>query len=368
MVNYLTILDAACLQMPAAGSTLSVQGTPFSTVHMNITTPSATPLYTYTPDQSAISLGGKVGIAIGGLVFLLSVVGFTIVCLGRRRRRAYLKSVAARYGNPGWPSPPGNTHDMFGTPMSQKPLRGWDDNSPVSAGAMSEQADKNYPMPRYFSPYNSQYNSPVSAEDAPEASWSAMPPMSNAFSTTGGSPQPMPSFAGPSRSGSSPYSQEEVERMAHEHQLAQIGLALGGSDPSLRSKNSNASMGAADVSPADGPSQPQAVFRPASVHGGTAGDVSATSSLSSFSAGPGAIWEPSKGKARQGSDESYELREIDSSGAPGKAPATAQAPVLQHPGYGRGRSQQYYPPPPPPRMGPLPYELTAEDARHGKAL
>ena len=45
-----------------------------------------------------------------------------------------------------------------GTPLSQRPLRdAWDD-SPMTAG--SEQ-----PFPRYFSPYSSQFNSPVSATD-----------------------------------------------------------------------------------------------------------------------------------------------------------------------------------------------------------
>jgi hypothetical protein len=45
-----------------------------------------------------------------------------------------------------------------GTPLSQRPLRDQWDDSPMTAG--SEQ-----PFPRYFSPYSSQFNSPVSATD-----------------------------------------------------------------------------------------------------------------------------------------------------------------------------------------------------------
>ncbi|OAA60435.1 hypothetical protein SPI_05559 [Niveomyces insectorum RCEF 264] len=185
ITNFITILDAACAQMPAPGATLSLQGsTPFSTVPLNVTTPSPTPLYTYTPDHAAIPLGGKVGIAIAGVVLLLSLAGCTIVCVGRRRRRAYLRRLATRGGgggtgkgyghsHPGWPSPPVgvNTHDLFDTPMSQRPLRGWDDPSPVSAGTGTDRGESSTSagagaFPRYFSPYSSQYNSPVSGDDA----------------------------------------------------------------------------------------------------------------------------------------------------------------------------------------------------------
>ncbi|EPE02926.1 centromere microtubule binding protein cbf5-like protein [Ophiostoma piceae UAMH 11346] len=405
--NYVTILDAACRQKPSSGSTLSITGTPFATTPMNITTPSETPLYTYTPPNEVISLGGKVGIAIGGLVLLLSLAGFLIVCLGRRRRRAFLRSLESKYGgnNGGtknWPSPPGgNPHDsMFGTPMSQKPLRGWDDTSPITAMSDSTShmggIDKNALFPRYFSPYNSQYNSPISATDGPSnAVWPTMDSMAamqasglglSGFAGGSGfdsspigygqdskpsqfqqasvaSSSNVDAGVGPSNSGAtvneSGYTLEEYERMAHEHELAQIGLAMGGSDPSLRNKNSNVSL-SVDTAAALGPTRPP----PVQIHGEPSPMNSSPSSLSSLSVSAGALWEkPIKakivtmrrasksGSGSQGSaNEVYELREIDSNGAPVNMPSPPPpqsmpgAPILQHPGYGRNQQQEYYQP------------------------
>ena len=396
--NYVTILDAACRQQPSSGSTLSITGTPFSTVPMNITTPSETPLYTYTPSHEAVSLGGKVGIAIGALVLLLSVAGFLVVCLGRRRRRAYLRSIESKYGGNGggaysaaknWPSPPGggNSHDsMFGTPMSQKPLRGWDDSSPVTAMSDSTShmggIDKNALFPRYFSPYSSQYNSPISATDGPShAVWPTMDAMAAMQASglglggLGSSPvgygqdsgpsqfQRAPvaggsdtdAGVGPSNSGAtvdeSGYTLEEYERRAHERELAQIGLAMGGSDRGL----------SVDTAAASGPARPP----PVQVHGNPSPMNSSPSSLSSLSVSAGALWEkPIKAKmvtmrraSKSGSgsgssgsaNEAYELREIDSNGAPIHMPAPLSpqsmlvTPILQHPGYGRKQQQEYSP-------------------------
>jgi len=53
---------------------------------------------------------------------------------------------------------------MFETPLSQKPLRGGWDDSPMSA-----HTEQNFP--RYFSPYSSQYNSPVSALQGQNMPW-----------------------------------------------------------------------------------------------------------------------------------------------------------------------------------------------------
>lgn len=427
MENYVTILDAACRQMPNTGTTLSVSGTPFSTIPMNVTTPSVVPLYTYTPTNSPISLGGKVGIAIGGLVLILSAAGFAIVCLGRRRRRAYLKSVETRYGggnhggvlggSGGWPSPPigdaSKAHEKYSTPTSSQPLRGWDD-TPVSASTMAEKNGGFFP--RYFSPYNSQYNSPVSAEDGPPyANWPTMASMtdtlaagssSSAMGGAGGrhyalglrSVSPVVDDAHDGSPGSSSgaydrkpwppeYTQEEIERMAHEYELAQIGVALGGTDPSLRSKNSNVSIegSAADksvVDASDFPTPPQqhapvqAAFQQTSVHG-----ESSSSSLSSFSVSAGALWEPSSSSKRKkrskksgvqqssepSDNESIILSTIRRPSAHERAQvAEAQpppAPTLQPP-----RAVPYYPPPPSPQMESPYGGLTEEDARHGHAV
>ncbi|KIH90851.1 hypothetical protein SPBR_00364 [Sporothrix brasiliensis 5110] len=449
MENYVTILDAACIQKPNAGTTLSVSGTPFSTIPMNVTTPSAVPLYTYTPAYSAISLGGKVGIAIGGLVLLLSFAGFMIVCLGRRRRRAYLKSVEARYRNggnggvvgggsgDGWPSPNigrgSKAHEKFSTPTSAQPLRGWDD-TPTSASTMAEKNGGFFP--RYFSPYNSQYNSPVSAEEGPPyTTWPTMASMtdtlaagssSSAMGGAGGrhyalglrSVSPVADDAHDGSPGSSSgangrkpwppgYTQEEIERMAHEYELAQIGVALGGADPSLRSKNSNVSLegsagakSAVDVN--DFPTPPlqqaptQTGLRQQSLahHGESSSPSSLSpSSLSSLSVSAGALWEQpssssSKRKTRRSSKKSSSTRQASEPSdnesiilSTFRRPSATQeqsqiaepqpppAPTLQPP-----RAIPYYPPPPSPQME-SPYSpqspyggLTEEDARHGHAM
>ncbi|CAK7223968.1 hypothetical protein SCUCBS95973_005359 [Sporothrix curviconia] len=445
MENYVTILDAACRQMPNDGSTLSVQGTPFSTIPMNVTTPSATPLYTYTPTYSPISLGGKVGIAVGGLVLILSIAGFLIVFFGRRRRRAFLKGVEARYGGgghhgggvmggrggDGWPSPDmaqmaRNAHDKYSTPTSTQPLRGWDDTSPISVATTAEKNGNGY-FPRYFSPYNSQYNSPVSAEDGPPyTTWPAMASMTDTLGISGNKPatgggsrhyqvglrsvSPVDDGAHDGSPGSSKgaldqrqwqaaYTQEEIDRMAHEYELAQIGVALGGTDPSLRSKNSNMSMEAGSSSSAaaaritDFPmplqqqqlhSQAQAAFHQASVHG-----ESSSSSLSSLSISPGVLWEPSSSSSSRRNKRSkkssgpysepsdsediilttmrrpsaYERAQAQ---AQAEAEAQVQAPsstLQQSP-----RPMQYYPRPPSPEMESPYGGLTEADARHGRAM
>jgi hypothetical protein len=153
----------------------------FSSTAVQISTPS--PTASVNPDwfdHGPISLGAKVGIAIGGLVALLIVLGCCVVMNGKRRRKAYLRRIDTQMANNGWPgSPTAAAHGEMGqtpgrapfrgyddTPLSQRPLRGWDD-SPMTANS-----DKTFP--RTFSPYSSQYNSPVSAQDMPNIQW---PPM-----------------------------------------------------------------------------------------------------------------------------------------------------------------------------------------------
>ncbi|KAI1856099.1 hypothetical protein JX265_011814 [Neoarthrinium moseri] len=153
----MSILDGYCKMQPSPGETLSIQGDIFSTTEVaNVTVPTPTASVTPSGPQGPLSLGAIVGIAIGGLALLLGVTGFCIVMNGKRRRKAYLRRREDQRKQ--WPSP-GGAGEMFETPVSQRPLRGWD-ASPVSAAT-----DRTYP--RYFSPYSSQYNSPVSAVEGP---------------------------------------------------------------------------------------------------------------------------------------------------------------------------------------------------------
>ena len=159
------MLDAGCQQKPNGSSTIGLQGEVFSTQVVNATAPSiSAQVNPAWFDQGPLTLGAKVGIAIGGFVLLLALAGFCVVWNGKRRRRAHLRRIGEKYGRSGWPtSPQDNQGEMFETPVSQRPLRGWDD-SPTSAHTEST-------FPRYFSPYSSQFNSPVSALDATAMPW-----------------------------------------------------------------------------------------------------------------------------------------------------------------------------------------------------
>ena len=181
-LTVLTALNAACIQQPTPGNTISIQGSLFSTTPVNITTPTATPSgVNYS--TGGLTLGAKIGIAAGGVVALLMISGFCIVWNGKRRRRQYLRKIQDQSGYSDWrkshaftpedgmrggPFVPRATPPMgssqgafFDSPDSQRPLNPpWvsprpEDESPASA--FGEKA--------YFSPYTSQYSSPISATD-----------------------------------------------------------------------------------------------------------------------------------------------------------------------------------------------------------
>lgn len=160
----MTVLQAGCEQKPVSGVNLGLEGNIFSTTTVNITAP--TPSSQVNPawfNQGPLGLGGRMGIAVGGLVLVLVLLGCGIVWRGKRRRRAFLRRLQADQTGKGWPTPKGQG-EMFETPVSQQPLRGWDD-SPQSAYSQTG-------YPRYCSPYASQHDTPVSANDVLNMQWS----------------------------------------------------------------------------------------------------------------------------------------------------------------------------------------------------
>ncbi|KAK4190672.1 hypothetical protein QBC35DRAFT_62968 [Podospora australis] len=324
--NYLMILEAACEQKPSPGETISVKGDPFGSEPIVIIPPEPTYATIPAPDYGAVSLGARVGIALGGLAFLLVIVGFCIVCNGKRRRRAFLRDLERRHGKGQWPHPAtrygpngpsiSGGNDMLETPASVKPLRGWENESPVSAGGT---------LPRYFSPYTSTYNSPVtgpggSATVAPN--WPTLSPQQmhtqrleqliQEQSPAHGSPPPA-FFQWPSPGQNSLLMQMQAEHNRKQTEIA-IGLALGGDEASLRSKPSNGKMNS------------------------NSGDRDRYG-----------YPVESKGKERE-AHEVYELKEVPSPNngqgdvfANGsyhnyQMPTEPQAPVLHHPGYGRAHT------------------------------
>ncbi|OTA90244.1 hypothetical protein M434DRAFT_398122 [Hypoxylon sp. CO27-5] len=154
--NFLSVLDGACRLRLEPPATIPLQGRIFSTDVVNVTTP--TPTATFVPPglKGPLDSGAIAGIVVGGLVVLLALVGCGIVLNGKRRRKAYLRRRSQIVKN--WPPSQGGG-EMFETPVSQKPLRGWED-SPISAATQTT-------FPPYFSPYTSQYNSPVSGAEGP---------------------------------------------------------------------------------------------------------------------------------------------------------------------------------------------------------
>lgn len=336
LANMVALLQVGCSQKPAAGATVAVEGGIFSTTLLQEGTPTPLSSWTDNTNSGPLSLGAKVGVAIGGLCFALAVAGFCIVCNGRRRRRAYLRKLEMRQKDAGWPHPgahggggAGSSSggggggviqrgaDMNETPLSQKPLRGWDD-SPLSATA----TDTSYG--RYFSPYSSTYNSPVSAAGTPAVMAQQWPSFHDHLSPQGYH-DASPHHGFPSAA------QEKAMQDQHDAEAAgpssrqpiHIGVALGGDEPSLRTEPSNPSFREHEQ-------------------------------------------QHHRGEAT-GATEEYELHEVSSAGGSSAGGPNAPmmghsdsfknrlargnvAPVLQHPGYGR-YSPDKYPPPPPPAHG-----------------
>lgn len=354
MGNFLTMLDAACTQQPPEGSTISVSGQPFTTKAITATTPSPTG-YTFVPDNGPLNLGAKVGIAFAGVAVILLAAGCGIVCNGKRRRRRYLREMEKRHamaqsqgfgGGNRWPGTHGTGGDMFETPVSQRPLVGGWEQSPTSAHTdrtglstimsvgLSPSMEKNdsagpskFPG-RYYSPYGS----PISAVDAAflqqqqqqlqqqqQQQWPAM--TQEALAQMEHEREQNLHLQQQYHMMQQQQQQQQLYQQQQHLSPQDIGLALGGNDPSLRSKKSDVSFiskesdGAAQAPPHPLGSNP---------------------------------WNSADAKGKhpvyQGTEE-YELNEVDSNGTERGVPAAVaqQAPVLQHPGFGR------YPPPPPAR-------------------
>lgn len=189
--KVVTALNGACTQQPVPGKTISLSGSIFSNTVVNVTTPSAVPTGTYTPSNSTFTLGAKIGVAVGGIIVLLAIAGVCIIWRGKRRRRSFLLRHQQQNGYAEWvadqqhrsmPPTPSLPQDggmtetntggvsavssresgghFFDSPLSQRPLV-----SNMAWGNPVRREDESPAEKVYFSPYTSQYNSPVSATD-----------------------------------------------------------------------------------------------------------------------------------------------------------------------------------------------------------
>ncbi|GAW12502.1 hypothetical protein ANO14919_018720 [Xylariales sp. No.14919] len=156
MRNFLSILSGACELQLQPPQTIPLTGDIFSNDYTNVTNPTPTAAVQAHNSVGPLSYGALAGIVIGGVALILILLGCGIVINGKRRRKNYLRRRGEQTKN--WPSQPVGG-DMFETPLSQKPLRGGWGDSPVSAATTEGQ----YQYPRYFSPYATQFDSPISA-------------------------------------------------------------------------------------------------------------------------------------------------------------------------------------------------------------
>lgn len=155
--DFTTIIGGCTFQ---DGSPINLDKPLFGTDYVTVKTSTSDAASEPTSNSPTMSLGTRIGIAIGGICVLLALIGTTIVCCGKRRRRARLAERQRRAEEyTGF----GSTNRVLPAPRVttkwESNMSGVMEESPMSANAYLN--DKNG-----FSPYSSQYNSPVSARDA----------------------------------------------------------------------------------------------------------------------------------------------------------------------------------------------------------
>ncbi|KFY10482.1 hypothetical protein V492_05002 [Pseudogymnoascus sp. VKM F-4246] len=157
--NYFTTILAGCAVQN--GAPIPLDHTIFSAEFVTLTDGTSHDDDSGSTSKSPImSLGTRVGIAIGGICVLFAAIGITIVCCGKRRRRARMAERQRRAEEyTGF----GSTNRVMPAPRLttkwESNMSGVMEESPMSANTYLN--DKHG-----FSPYSSQYNSPVSARDA----------------------------------------------------------------------------------------------------------------------------------------------------------------------------------------------------------
>jgi len=270
--NYLSVLDGACnlqLQPPA---TIPLDGDIFDPdEQVQVSNPSATAGPTGSYSVGPFSYGQLAGVVIGGVLVLLLIMGCGVVINGKRRRKAYLKKRGQMHKN--WPAGNGNGGEMFETPVSQRPLRGWGD-SPVSAVDTEHTFQNNF----YSTPVTQQPGSSLEYQLQLQQQQQQQQPQQQAF------PRYFSPYATPVESTKNVGWPAEKQQQQHGQE---IGVAVS-------------------------PDHDEVVY-----------------------------WGDQKGKMRlDGDHDEYELQEGVGSGGGHQQyypppPTFPQAPVLNHPGYGR---------------------------------
>ncbi|GAB1314075.1 hypothetical protein MFIFM68171_04285 [Madurella fahalii] len=95
LANFFVALEAGCQQQPAQGVVLGLNDTVFTESLIHIVNPAA--LLTAGSSSTALPTPTIVGVAAGGLVFLLIVVAVTFVCVRKRKNRRTRANAEAQF-------------------------------------------------------------------------------------------------------------------------------------------------------------------------------------------------------------------------------------------------------------------------------
>ena len=123
----------------------------------------------YAPsEEGPIDLGTKISIVVGSIVVVLAIIGVTIVCCGKRRRRKVLEQ-RERQAEQLW-AENGGSGANIGSPVMERVERirvGPRLDTKWAISASSNESPLSPISEQTFSPYQSKYNSPVSARRIP---------------------------------------------------------------------------------------------------------------------------------------------------------------------------------------------------------
>lgn len=166
MTIVFTTVLAGCENQ--SGARITLDGSLFADAYVNVTHGEDSGPVRYAPnDEGTIDLGTKIGIAVGAIVVALAIIGVTIVFCGKRRRRKVLEE-RQRQTDQIWAENGGSAANL-GSPVMERIDRiraGPRVDTKWAIGAPST-IDESPIMEQTFSPYESKYNSPISARHIP---------------------------------------------------------------------------------------------------------------------------------------------------------------------------------------------------------
>lgn len=122
--NFLTALQAGCVQQPPTGTLIGLEGSVFSTTPVNITSPGSNQSATSSSKathKSGLPQGAVIGIAVGLAVLLLVTIAILIVCAQRRKslnrlaKKSLHSPLHSRFGATNITAP---TNGAYGNPYA----------------------------------------------------------------------------------------------------------------------------------------------------------------------------------------------------------------------------------------------------------